>query len=341
MKFINQKVLICSAILLFGITNAIATELSGAGSSFLYPALSKWAEAYRVKSGNTLTYQSIGSAAGMKLIKSKAIDFGATDATLSKEELDVSDMVQFPIIIGGVVPVVNIDGVKSDQLKLTGEILADIFMGNITQWNDRRIKAINPNITLPETSITVITRSDGSGTTAIFTNYLSKISKKWSDSIGYGAIVKWPLTINVNGKGNEGVAVNVSRIKNSIGYVEFSYSKKNSISIAQIKNSTDRYVEPGAASFLAASSETDWSKFPGMSAYFTNSANPNSWPISGAAYIVMHKQQDKIANAADALKFFDYVFKNGQQIANDLDYAVIPEATVNFIRKSIWTQIRL
>ncbi|MBT8605771.1 phosphate ABC transporter substrate-binding protein PstS [Polynucleobacter paneuropaeus] len=341
MKFISQKVSILSAILLFGTTIATASEISGAGSSFLYPALSKWAEAYRVKSGNTLTYQSIGSAAGMRLIKSKAIDFGATDAPLSKEELDASDMIQFPIIIGGVVPVVNIDGVKSYELKLTGEILADIFMGNITKWNDKRIKDINPNISLPENSITVITRSDGSGTTAIFTNYLSKISKKWSDSIGFGATVKWPLTTNVNGKGNEGVVVNVSRIKNSIGYVEFSYAKKNSVGIAQVKNSTDKFIEPSAAAFLAASSEADWSKFPGMSAYFTNSATPNSWPISGAAYIVMHKQPDKIATAADALKFFDYIFKNGQQIANDLDYAVIPEATINFIRKSVWTQIRL
>ena len=318
---------------------AQATDITGAGSSFIYPVLSKWSEAFQAKTGNNLNYQSIGSGGGIKQIKAKTVDFGATDAPMSFEELEASGMVQFPAIIGGVVPVVNIEGIKPGQLKLSSDVLSDIFQGTIANWNDKRIKLLNPGLQIPAGEITVVTRADGSGTTAIFTNYLSKVNKGWKDAVGFGASVKWPAPSTVSGKGNEGVSANVARIKNSIGYVEYAYAKKNNMSYTQMKNAEEKFVEPTAASFAAASAGTDWSKFPGMNTFITNAPGANAWPITGATFVVIYKKPENKATASETIKFFDFGFKDGKKMASDLDYVPMPDATTNFIRKSVWSQV--
>ena len=249
-------------------------------------------------------------------------------------------MVQFPAIIGGVVPVVNIDGIKPGQLKLSSDVLSDIFQGTLTNWNDKRIALLNPGLQIPAGDITVVTRADGSGTTAIFTNYLSKVNKSWKDAVGFGAAVKWPAASTVSGKGNEGVSANVTRIKNSIGYVEYAYAKKNNMSYTQMRNAEEKFVEPSATSFAAASAGTDWSKFPGMNTFITNAPGANSWPITGATFVVVYKKPENKANAAEVLKFFDYGFKDGKKMAADLDYVAMPDKTTDFIRKSVWSQVQ-
>ena len=340
MKSFFKKALVVSAVALSITTGAMAAEMTGAGSSFIYPVLAKWAEAYKAKSGNSLNYQSIGSGGGIKQIKAKTVDFGATDAPLSFEELEAGGMVQFPAIIGGVVPVVNIDGIKPGQLKLSSDVLSDIFQGTLTNWNDKRIALLNPGLQIPAGDITVVTRADGSGTTAIFTNYLSKVNKSWKDAVGFGAAVKWPAASTVSGKGNEGVSANVTRIKNSIGYVEYAYAKKNNMSYTMMKNAEEKFVEPSAASFAAASAGTDWAKFPGMNTFITNAPGANSWPITGATFVVVYKKPENKANAAEVLKFFDYGFKDGKKMAADLDYVAMPDKTTDFIRKSVWSQVQ-
>jgi len=339
MKLSFKQALVAGALALSVSTGAMAVEMTGAGSSFIYPVLSKWAEAYKAKTGNSLNYQSIGSGGGIKQIKAKTVDFGATDAPMSFDELQSAGMVQFPAIIGGVVPVVNIDGIKPGQLKLSSDVLSDIFQGTLTNWNDKRIALLNPGVQIPAGDITVVTRADGSGTTAIFTNYLSKVNKSWKDNVGFGSAVKWPAASTVSGKGNEGVAANVSRIKNSIGYVEFAYAKKNNMSYTQMKNADDKFVMPTAASFASASAGTDWSKFPGMETFITNAPGAASWPITGATFIVIYKKPENKANAAEVIKFFDFGFKDGGKMASELDYVPMPEATTNFIRKSVWSQV--
>ena len=339
MKLSFKQALVAGAVALSVSTGAMAVEMTGAGSSFIYPVLSKWAEAYKAKTGNSLNYQSIGSGGGIKQIKAKTVDFGATDAPMSFDELQSAGMVQFPAIIGGVVPVVNIDGIKPGQLKLSSDVLSDIFQGTLTNWNDKRIALLNPGVQIPAGDITVVTRADGSGTTAIFTNYLSKVNKSWKDNVGFGSAVKWPAASTVSGKGNEGVAANVSRIKNSIGYVEFAYAKKNNMSYTQMKNAEDKFVMPTAASFASASAGTDWSKFPGMETFITNAPGAASWPITGATFIVIYKKPDNKANAAEVIKFFDFGFKDGGKMASELDYVPMPKATTNFIRKSVWSQV--
>jgi len=340
MKLVIKQVLLASAVAVSLSTGAMAAEMTGAGSSFIYPVLAKWAEAYKAKSGNSLNYQSIGSGGGIKQIKAKTVDFGATDAPLSFEELEAGGMVQFPAIIGGVVPVVNIDGIKPGQLKLSSDVLSDIFQGTLTNWNDKRIALLNPGLQIPVGDITVVTRADGSGTTAIFTNYLSKVNKSWKDAVGFGAAVKWPAASTVSGKGNEGVSANVTRIKNSIGYVEYAYAKKNNMSYTMMKNAEEKFVEPSAASFAAASAGTDWAKFPGMNTFITNAPGANSWPITGATFVVVYKKPENKANAAEVLKFFDYGFKDGKKMAADLDYVAMPDKTTDFIRKSVWSQVQ-
>ncbi len=340
MKLVIKQVLLASAVAVSLSTGAMAAEMTGAGSSFIYPVLAKWAEAYKAKSGNSLNYQSIGSGGGIKQIKAKTVDFGATDAPLSFEELEAGGMVQFPAIIGGVVPVVNIDGIKPGQLKLSSDVLSDIFQGTLTNWNDKRIALLNPGLQIPAGDITVVTRADGSGTTAIFTNYLSKVNKSWKDAVGFGAAVKWPAASTVSGKGNEGVSANVTRIKNSIGYVEYAYAKKNNMSYTMMKNAEEKFVEPSAASFAAASAGTDWAKFPGMNTFITNAPGANSWPITGATFVVVYKKPENKANAAEVLKFFDYGFKDGKKMAADLDYVAMPDKTTDFIRKSVWSQVQ-
>ncbi len=336
-----QKTVAIAALSLSTLSfSVLAADITGAGATFPYPIYAKWAEAYKAKTGSGLNYQSIGSSGGIKQIKAKTVDFGATDAPVKFEDLEADGMVQFPAIIGGVVPVMNIEGVKPGQIKLDGITLADIFQGNITNWNDKRIAALNPGVKIPAGDITVVHRADGSGTTAIFTDYLAKVSESWKSSVGAGAAVKWPAATSVGGKGNEGVAANVSRVKNSIGYVEYAYAKKNKMIYAQMKNLSGNYVSPDDLTFAAASANTDWSKIPGMGVYLTNAAGANSWPITGASFILMYKNPVNKANATEVLKFFDFAFKEGKNMALDLDYVPMPDATTDFIRKSVWNQVQ-
>jgi phosphate transport system substrate-binding protein len=320
-------------------TSVIATDITGAGATFPFPVYSKWSEAYKDKSGVGVNYQSIGSSGGIKQIKAKTVDFGATDAPMKADEAEKEGLVQFPAVIGGVVAIVNLTGVKPGEIKLTGDLLAKIFMGSITTWNDKQIKEMNPSVKLPDEYITVIHRADGSGTTFTFTEYLSKVSPEWKDKVGTGAAVKWPAATSVGGKGNEGVAANVSRVKNSIGYVEFAYAKKNKLSHINLKNKDGQIVEPDDLTFAAAAAGTDWSKFPAMAASLTDASGAKSWPITTATFILMYKNPTNKVTSAEALNFFDFAFKDGKKMALDLDYVPLPDATTEFIRKQVWTQI--
>ena len=321
--------------------SAMSAEITGAGATFPFPIYAKWAEAYKAKSGSSMNYQSIGSSGGIKQIKAKTVDFGATDAPVSFEDLEKDGMVQFPAIIGGVVPVVNIEGIKPGQVKLTGELLADVFSGVIAKWNDKRIADLNPGVALPDVAITVVHRADGSGTTAVFTDYLAKVNANWKSTVGAGAAVKWPAASSIGGKGNEGVAANVSRIKNSIGYVEFAYAKKNNMTHLNLRNVAGQVVAPDDETFAAASASTDWSKVPGMGVYLTNAPGAKSWPITGASFILMYKDPANKANAAEVLKFFEFAFKDGKKMAADLEYVPMPDATTDFIRKNVWNKINV
>ena len=320
-------------------TSVFAADITGAGATFPFPVYSKWSEAYKDKSGVGVNYQSIGSSGGIKQIKAKTVDFGATDAPMKADEVEKEGLVQFPAVIGGVVAIVNLTGVKPGEIKLTGDLLAKIFMGSITTWNDKQIKEMNPSVKLPDEYITVIHRADGSGTTFTFTEYLSKVSTEWKDKVGAGAAVKWPAATSVGGKGNEGVAANVSRVKNSIGYVEFAYAKKNKLSHINLKNKDGQIVEPDDLTFAAAAAGTDWSKFPAMAASLTDASGAKSWPITTATFILMYKNPTNKVTSAEALKFFDFAFKDGKKMALDLDYVPLPDATTEFIRKQVWTQI--
>lgn len=319
--------------------SALSADITGAGATFPFPVYSKWAEAFKEKSGIGVNYQSIGSSGGIKQIKAKTVDFGATDAPMKPDEVEKEGMVQFPAVIGGVVAVVNLPGVNPGELKLSGELLAQIFMGSITTWSDKRIKEMNPGVKLPDEYITVIHRADGSGTTFTFTEYLSKVSPEWKDKVGAGAAVKWPAATSVGGKGNEGVAANVSRVKFAIGYVEYAYAKKNKLSHVNMKNKDGQVVEPDDVTFAAAAAGTDWSKFPAMAASLTDASGAKSWPITTATFILMYKQPTNKSASADVLKFFDFAFKEGKKMAIDLDYVPLPDATTDFIRKQVWTKI--
>ncbi len=337
MKFSNAVMTaVASAIVS---TSVFAADITGAGATFPFPVYSKWSEAYKDKSGVGVNYQSIGSSGGIKQIKAKTVDFGATDAPMKADEAEKEGLVQFPAVIGGVVAIVNLTGVKPGEIKLTGDLLAKIFMGSITTWNDKQIKEMNPSVKLPDEYITVIHRADGSGTTFTFTEYLSKVSPEWKDKVGAGAAVKWPAATSVGGKGNEGVAANVSRVKNSIGYVEFAYAKKNKLSHINLKNKDGQIVEPDDLTFAAAAAGTDWSKFPAMAASLTDASGAKSWPITTATFILMYKNPTNKVTSAEALKFFDFAFKDGKKMALDLDYVPLPDATTEFIRKQVWTQI--
>ena len=319
---------------------AWAADITGAGATFPFPIYAKWAEGYKAASGNGLNYQSIGSSGGIRQIKAKTVTFGATDAPMSAEDLDKEGLVQFPAIIGGTVPVVNLEGFKPGELRITGAVLADVFLGKVTKWNDSKITALNPGKQLPDQAITVIHRADGSGTTFNFTDYLSAVSKDWASTVGKGATVKWPAPSSVGGKGNEGVAANVNRVKGAVGYVEYAYVKKNNMTYLQLQNADGKYVSPDDLTFAAAASGVDWLKVPGMGASMVNAKGANSWPISTASFILMYKQPtDKVA-AAEALKFFDWAFANGKKMAQDLDYVPLPDALTTQIRAKVWTQIQ-
>ncbi len=315
-----------------------ATDITGAGATFPYPVYAKWAEAYKAQAGVGMNYQSIGSGGGIKQITAKTVDFGASDMPLNPEELDKNGLMQFPTVVGGVVPVINVNGIETGKLKLTGSLLAAIYLGKITKWNDPALTLLNPDLKLPDENITVVHRSDGSGTTFIFTNYLSKTSAEWKTSVGEGTAVSWKA--GTGGKGNEGVASYVQRIKNSIGYVEYAYALQNKMNYVQMKNRDGQFVKPDENSFKAAAAGAQWDKAPGFYEILTDEAGKESWPISGATFILMHKVQEKPATGAEVLKFFDWAYDKGGKMAADLDYVPLPENVLKLIRAAWKAQLK-
>ncbi len=313
-------------------SSALAADMTGAGATFPYPIYAKWAEAYKASTGNGLNYQSVGSGAGIKQIKAKTVDFGASDMPLKAEELDADGLMQFPAIMGGVVTVVNLDGIAPGQLKLTGPVVADIYLGKITEWNNPAIAALNPGVKLPAAEITVVHRADGSGTSFLFTDYLSKVSPEFKTKIGAGTAVKW--VTGVGGKGNDGVAANVQRIKGAIGYVEWAYAKKNKIAHTQLKNKDGNFLQPDDDNFKAAAANAEWTKTPGFGVVLTDQAGKTSWPITGVSYILMHKQQADANKGKEVIKFFDWAFKNGDAAATELDYVPLPDTVVKLVQAS-------
>lgn len=313
-------------------TSAFATDITGAGATFPYPIYAKWAESYNVKTGVKLNYQSIGSGGGIKQITNKTVDFGASDKPLTPEALEKAGLIQFPTVIGGVVPVINIPGVASGDLRLSGEVLANIFLKKITKWNDPAIKSLNPSLALPDTAITVVHRSDGSGTTFVFANYLSKVSKEWGTKVGADTSVAWPT--GVGGKGNEGVAAYAQRIKGAIGYVEYAYAKENNLSVVTMQNSEGEFVKPSIESFQSAAKYAKWESAPGFYEILTNEPGKTTWPIAGATFILMHKNQDKPENGTEVLKFFEWGYTSGALMAKGLDYVPMPESVVKLIQAS-------
>jgi len=324
------KKIIAGAAAALVMTTSFAADMTGAGATFPYPIYAKWAEGYKAATGNGLNYQSVGSGAGIKQIKAKTVDFGASDMPLKAEELEKEGLMQFPAIMGGVVAVVNVEGVTPGQLKMTGPVLADIYLGKITKWNAAPIAALNPGVKLPDSDITVVHRADSSGTSFLWTDFLSKTSPAWKDSVGAGTTVKW--AVGVGGKGNEGVAANVQRIKGAIGYVEWAYAKKNKLSHTQLRNKEGVYLQPDDDAFKAAAANAEWSKAPGFGVVLTDGAGKQSWPITGVSYILMHKNQDDAAKGREVLKFFDWSFKNGAPAAAELDYVPMPAAVVKQVQ---------
>lgn len=321
--------LVVGASALAAQTSSFAANMTGAGATFPYPIYAKWAEDYKKVSGNGLNYQSVGSGAGIKQIKAKTVDFGASDMPLTAQELDAAGLVQFPAIMGGVVTIVNLGGVTPGQLKLTGPVVADIYLGKITKWNAAPIAALNPGVKLPADDITVVHRADGSGTTFLFTDYLSKTSPGFKSTIGAGTAVKW--AVGVGGKGNEGVAANVQRIKGAIGYVEWAYAKKNKMSHTQLKNRDGVFLQPDDENFKAAAANAEWTKTPGFGVVLTDQPGKASWPITGVSYILMHKIQADPAKGTEVLKFFDWAFKNGDAAAVELDYVPLPDSVTKLV----------
>lgn len=319
-------------------SSALAADMTGAGASFPYPIYAKWAEAYKAATGNGLNYQSIGSGGGIKQIKAKTVDFGASDMPLKAEELEAAGLMQFPAIMGGVVPVVNLPGIAPGQLKMTGDVLAGIYMGKIKKWNAPEITALNPGVKLPDEDIVVVHRSDGSGTTFLWTDYLSKVNPEFKSAVGAGTAVKWPT--GIGGKGNEGVSANVQRIKNSIGYVEYAYAKKNKMGHTQLKNKDGQFVQPADDSFKAAAAGADWAKTPGFGVVLTDQAGKESWPVTGASFILMHKTQADPAKAKEVVKFFDWAYKNGGGMATDLEYVAMPAAVTKQVEEAWKTQLK-
>ena len=339
MNSILRKFAVVAASALTLASAAHAADITGAGATFPYPIYAKWAEAYKKSTNVGLNYQSIGSSGGIRQIRAKTVAFGGTDAPLSGADLDKDGMVQFPAILGGVVPIINLDGFKPGELKVTGEVLAEMFMGTILKWNDAKIAALNPGKKLPDQAITVVHRADGSGTTFIFTDYLNEVSAAWKEKVGKGAAVKWPAATSVGGKGNEGVAANVGRVKGSVGYVEYAYAKKNNIPHLQLRNLNGRYVDPDDKTFAAAAAGADWFTVPGMGISLVNLKGNDSWPITGASFILMYKNPTDKAVSQDVLKFFDWSFKNGKEMALELDYVPLPDVLTKAIADKVWTQI--
>ena len=311
-------------------TPALAVDITGAGATFPYPIYAKWADAYKKQTGSGMNYQSIGSGGGIKQITAKTVDFGASDMPMKAEDLQKNGLIQFPAIMGGVVPVYKLTGVNAGELKFTGKLLADIYMGKITKWNDPAIAQLNPGAKLPADNITVVHRSDGSGTTFLWTNYLSKVSPEFKSAVGEGTSVKWPA--GVGGKGNEGVASYVQKINGAIGYVEYAYAKQNKLAHGQMLNKSGKYVSPSDDSFKAAAANADWSSVPGMGVVLTDQMGDQAWPVAGASFILVHARQDKVEAGREVLKFFDWAFKNGAKMADELDYVPMPEPVVKQIQ---------
>ena len=319
---------------------AHAADITGAGATFPYPIYAKWAEAYKKQTGVGLNYQSIGSSGGIRQINAKTVAFGATDAPVSGADLDKNGQVQFPAIIGGTVPVINLAGFKPGELRITGPVLAEVYMGTIVKWNDPKLAALNPGKKLPDQNITVVHRADGSGTTFNFTDYLAAVSAEWASRVGKGAAVKWPAASSVGGKGNEGVAANVTRVPGAIGYVEYAYVKKNGMNFMLLQNRSGKYVAPDDLTFAAAADGADWFSVPGMGLSIVDQRNANAWPISSASFIIMYKDPADKKSSQEVIKFFDWAFKNGQGLARELDYVPLPDTLTQQIRQRVWSQIR-
>jgi phosphate transport system substrate-binding protein len=338
-KEITVKKILLTLLTLLSV-NVYAADLTGAGATFPYPVYAKWAEAYKKETGIGLNYQSIGSSGGIRQINNKTVTFGASDAPVSGDNLDKNGQIQFPAIIGGTVPVVNLEGFKPGELRITGPVLAEVFMGTINKWNDPKLAALNPGKVLPDQPITIVHRADGSGTTFNWTDYLATVSKEWADRVGRGAAVKWPASTSVGGKGNEGVAANVNRIRGSIGYVEYAYVKKNNMTFMQLQNKSGRWISPDDLTFAAAADGADWFSVPGMGLSIVDQRNPNAWPISSASFIIMYKDPTDKKASQEVIKFFDWAFKNGAKMSAELDYVHLPTTLQNQIRQRVWSQIK-
>ena len=318
-----------AAIALAGVlASAQAQDVTGAGATFPAPLYARWAADYNKATGNRINYQSVGSGAGLRQIRGKTVDFGASDMPLTDEELSKDGLTQFPTAIGGVVPVINVAGIQTRQLRLTGAVLAEIYLGKVSKWNDPAIAGLNAGLKLPDAPIAVVRRADGSGTTFIFTNYLSKVSADWKSKVGEGTAVNWPT--GAGGKGNEGVSAFVQRLPNSIGYVEYAYAKQNKMSYLTMRNKAGSFVPPTDTAFKAAAAGADWTK--SFYQVLTDQPGKDSWPITGATFILMHKVQDKPVNAANTLKFFEWVYVNGDKMADDLDYVPLPASVKDLVR---------
>jgi phosphate transport system substrate-binding protein len=334
MKISSIKTFAAALALAGTVTTAVAQDVTGAGATFPAPLYSRWAADYNKATGNRINYQSVGSGAGIRQIRGKTVDFGASDAPLTDAELAKDGLMQFPTAIGGVVPVINVPGIETRQMRLTGQVLGDIYLGKITKWNDPAIAALNPGLKLPDAQIAVVRRADGSGTTFIFTNYLSKVNAEWKAKVGEGTAVNWPT--GAGGKGNEGVSAFVQRLPNSIGYVEYAYAKQNKMPYALMQNASGNFVAPEDTSFKAAAAGADWSK--SFYQILTNQAGKDSWPITGATFIMMHTKQDKPQQANASLRFFDWAYKNGDKVAEELDYVPMPDSVKSAVRKE-WARI--
>jgi len=338
-QFIRRYLVTASALVLtVAGQSGMASEITGAGATFPYPIYAKWADAYKKATGTGLNYQSIGSGGGIKQINAKTVDFGASDMPLKPEDLDKSGLMQFPTVIGGAVPCVKLKGIRPGQLKLDASAIADIYLGKIAKWNDPAIAKLNPGVRLPATAISVVHRSDGSGTTFIWSNYLSKVSPEWKEKVGEGTSIDWP--VGVGGKGNEGVASYVQRIEGAIGYVEYAYVLQNKMAYVLVKNRDGHYVSPSAKAFQAAAAGADWSAAPGMYLILTDAPGAQSWPIAGATFILMHKTQEKPTQAKEVLKFFDWAYAHGDKMAESLDYVPLPDRVVQLIQTSWKEQIK-
>jgi phosphate transport system substrate-binding protein len=331
-----KTTLTAAALAALLLSSAQAAEISGAGATFPYPIYAKWAEAFKAKTGVAMNYQSIGSGGGIKQIEAKTVDFGASDVPLTPEDLARNGLAQFPMIMGGIVPVVNLKGVEPGRLKLTGPVLADIFLGAIVKWNDKRIADLNAGLALPNQAIAVVHRSDGSGTTYNFADYLAKVSSDWQSKVGVNTALEWPA--GLGGKGNEGVAALTGRTGGAIGYVEYAYARQTKMTYTQLANKEGAFVTPTVAAFQAAAEHADWRAVPGFGAVLTNQPGAASWPITGASFILMHKQQDRPDTAKQALRFFDWAYRSGAAMAEALDYVPMPQSVVALVEAS-WTAI--